>query len=180
MKRAVAALIGCAAICAACSTQPQAPPPLQPVPPAPAAPGQPTHPAVPVGQSLDLMRIGGQSIKVTLTEIVNPAVVPNGWGDPTKNYIATKLRIENTGSTTIVGNTNSDVTVIGSDNHDYRADFATVVQCKDFVYGWFLIAAGSSTAGCVVFALPPGVSPAKIRYVPSSGLSHDVGEWRTS
>lgn len=177
MKRALAALVGCAAISAACASQPQAPPST--VPPAPAAPGS-AHPAVPVGQSLELMRIGGQSIKVTLTEIVDPATVPNGWGDPGKNYIATKLRIENTGSTTIVGNTNSDVIVIGSDQHDYRADFGTVVQCKDFVYGWFLIAAGSSSAGCVVFALPSGVSPARIRYVPSSGLSHDIGEWVTS
>ncbi|CAJ1501474.1 DUF4352 domain-containing protein [[Mycobacterium] holstebronense] len=135
------------------------------------------RPAAHIGQTLDLMRIGGQKIAVTLTEVIAPATVPNGWGTAGKTYLATKLRIENAGTTTIVGNSNSDVTVVGSDDQNYPADFATVNECKDFAYGWFLIAAGSSNTGCVVFALPTGVTAAKVRYAPSSGISQDVGEW---
>lgn len=135
------------------------------------------RPAAHIGQTLDLMRIGGQKIAVTLTEVIAPATVPNGWGVAGKTYLATKLRIENAGTTTIVGNSNSDVTVVGSDDQNYQADFATVTECKDFVDGWFLIPAGASKVGCVVFALPTGVTAAKVRYVPSSGISHDVGEW---
>lgn len=138
-----------------------------------AAPRPPAH----IGQTLDLMRIGGQKIAVTLTEVIAPATVPNGWGAAGKTYLATKLRIENAGTTTIVGNSNSDVTVVGSDEQNYQADFATVTECKDFAYGWFLIPAGASNTGCVVFALPTGVTAAKVRYTPSSGISHDVGEW---
>jgi hypothetical protein len=52
-----------------------------------------------------------------------------------------------------------------------------VTECEDFTYGWFLIAAGDSKSGCVTFGLPPGVAPAKVKYSPSSGISHDVGEW---
>lgn len=155
--------------CSAEESKPVAPPPTQ-------------HSATPkpvahVGGTLNLMRIGEQEIAVTLTDVINPATVPHGWGDPGKTYIATKLTIANAGTTTIVGNGNSDVVVIGSDNRDYRADFATVTECKNFTYGWFLLAAGASTTGCVVFALPPGVTPAKIQYRPSSGISRDVGEW---
>lgn len=135
------------------------------------------RPAAHIGQTLDLMRIGGQQIAVTLTEVIAPATVPNGWGAAGKTYLATKLRIENAGTTTIVGNSNSDVTVLGSDDQHYQADFATVTECKDFAYGWFLIPAGSSKTGCVVFALPIGVTAAKVRYAPSSGISHVVGEW---
>ena len=76
-----------------------------------------------------------------------------------------------------MGNTNSDVSMVGSDNQSYRADFATVTECKDFVDGWFLLAAGASTTGCVVFKFPQGVTPVTVNYVPSSGISHDVGEW---
>lgn len=65
----------------------------------------------------------------------------------------------------------------GSDDHSYYADFAVVTECQDFEYGRFLLAAGASTSGCVVFALPPGVSPVKVKYVPSSGISRDAGEW---
>jgi len=157
------------ASCSAEKTKPDASPEAQHTP----AP----RPAAHIGQTLDLMRIGGQQIAVTLTEVIAPATVPNGWGTAGKTYLATKIRIENAGTTTIVGNTNSDVTVVGSDDQNYPADFATVTECKDFAYGWFLIAAGSSNTGCVVFALPTGVTAAKVRYAPSSGISQDVGEW---
>lgn len=158
------------------SCSPEPAPKPQPEP-ADAQPPAAPRPAAHTGQTLELMRIGGQQIAVTLTEVIAPATVPNGWGAADKTYLATKLRIENTGTTTIVGNSNSDVTVVGSDGQDYHADFATVTECDDFAYGWFLIAAGSSKAGCVVFALPTGVTATKVRYTPSSGISHDVGEW---
>lgn len=178
MKRCVVALSVLAVLAASCSAQPSQPPEpgatsSAPQPPAP-------KPAVPVGATLHLMRIGGQQTTVTLTQIVDPATVPHGWGDPAKNYVATELTITNTGSTTIVGNANSDVVVVGSDGHDYRADFATVTECTDFANGWFLLAAGASATGCVVFGLPAGVGVARIKYMPSSGISTDVGEWLAS
>lgn len=143
------------------------------VPPTTAVSVPPAH----IGDTLQLTRIGQQRIAVTLTRIVDPATVPHGWGDPGTTYVATELSLTNTGSTTIVGNSNSDVAVVGSDGRDYRADFATVTECQNFLSGWFLLAPGASTTGCVVFALPPDVRPAKVRYTPSSGISRDVGEW---
>lgn len=177
MKRCVVMVSAFAVLAVGCSAQDDKPAPA----PAPSTQRPPApEPAAHVGETLNLMRIGEQEIAVTLTDIINPATVPHGWGDPGKTYIATKLTIANTGTTTIVGNGNSDVVVIGSDNRDYRADFATVTECKDFTYGWFLLAAGAATTGCVVFALPPGVTPAKIEYRPSSGISRDVGRWLAS
>jgi hypothetical protein len=172
MKRSLVAL--CVLLSAvSCSAEPAKNTEPTPTP----SRSQVAKPAAHIGQTLDLMRIGGQKIAVTLTDVINPATVPNGWGETGKTYIATKLRIENAGTTTIVGNSNSDVSVVGSDDQNYQADFATVTECQDFAYGWFLIAAGSSSTGCVVFALPPGVTATKVRYSPSSGISHDVGEW---
>jgi hypothetical protein len=174
MKRSVVTLSVLALLAASCSTQKStasdhaaSPPTRQP----------PASTVAHVGDTLNLMRIGEQKITVTLLQIINPATVPNGWGDAGKTYIATKLKITNAGTSTIVGNTNSDVSMVGSDNQSYRADFATVTECKDFVDGWFLLAAGASTTGCVVFKFPQGVTPVKVNYVPSSGISHDVGEW---
>lgn len=175
MKRFVVTLAAVVLLAASCSaetsnvTGPAAVPSTQRSP----APRPVAH----VGETLNLMRIGEQQIAVTLTQVINPATVPHAWGDPGKTYIAAKLTITNAGTTTIVGNANSDVVVVGSDNHDYRADFATVTECKDFTYGWFLLAVGASTTGCVAFALPPGVAPVKIKYTPSSGISRDVGMW---
>jgi hypothetical protein len=175
MKRSVVTLSAFALLAASCSTKtsevtgPVAFSSTQHSP----APNQVAH----VGETLNLMRIGEQKVAVTLVQVINPATVPNGWGNVGKTYIATKLKITNTGRSTIVGNSNSDVSVVGSDNHSYRPDLATVTECEDFAYGWFLLAAGASANGCVVFGLPPGVTPLKVKYVPSSGISHDVGEW---
>jgi Domain of unknown function (DUF4352) len=175
MKRSVVTLSAFALLTASCATESSTASEHAASPPTQQSPA--SKPVAHVGDALNLMRIGGQKITVTLLQVINPATVPNGWGDAGKTYIATKLKITNTGTSSIVGNTNSDVSVVGSDNHSYRADFATVTECKDFIDGWFLLAAAASTTGCVVFKLPPGVTPAKVKYMPSSGISHDVGEW---
>lgn len=175
MRRWVVALCVLLLLTVSCSAEPAGE--AEPGSPPAARQTPAPRPAAHVGQTLDLMRIGGQQIAVTLTDVIAPATVPNGWGEAGKTYLATKLRIENAGTTTIVGNSNSDVSVVGSDDQTYEADFATVNECQDVAYGWFLIAAGASNVGCVVFALPTGVTAAKVRYAPSSGISRDVGEW---
>ncbi|OMC10166.1 hypothetical protein A5735_17815 [Mycolicibacter heraklionensis] len=175
MRRWVVALCVVAVSVVSCSAEPRENTAADSLPAPRQTPA--SRPAAHIGQTLDLMRIGGQQIAVTLMEVIAPATVPNGWGAAGKTYLATKLRIENAGTTTIVGNSNSDVSVVGSDDQNYAADFATVTECKDFGYGWFLIPAGSSNTGCVVFALPTGVTAAKVRYSPSSGISDDIGEW---
>jgi hypothetical protein len=177
VKRYVVALLMFAMLAASCSTEasPASAPAVSSSRRTPAP-----KPVAHIGDTLNLVRVGDQKIAVTLMRVIAPATVPPGWGDTDKTYIATQLKIANTGTSTIVGNSNSDVSVIGSDNQSYSADFNTVTECKDFAYGWFLIAAGSSTTGCVVFGLPQGVTPMKVKYVPSSGISHDVGEWLNS
>jgi len=173
MRRSVVVLCALLLSAVSCSAEP-----AENAQPATSSQPSPTaKPPAQLGDTLELMRIGGQKIAVTLTEIISPATVPHGWGAAGKTYIATKLRIENAGTTTIVGNSNSNVSVVGSDDKSYHADFATVTECQDFAYGWFLIAAGSESTGCVVFALPTGVTAAKVRYTPSSGISRDIGEW---
>jgi hypothetical protein len=134
-------------------------------------------PVAHIGDTLNLMRVGDQKIAVTVLRIIAPATVPPGWGEIGKTYVATQLKIGNTGTSTIVGNSNSDVALVGSDTQSYSANFTTVTECKDFAYGWFLLAPGAFTIGCVVFALPQGITAVKVKYTPSSGLSHDVGEW---
>lgn len=177
MKRSVVALaalaVGVAPLtvsCGADSTETGDPAPLsseQPPPPKP-----PAH----LGQTLNLNPIGGGKMDVALVAVIDPAVVSVG-ADPAKSYIATKLTLTNTGTTTVTGDANNNVKVTGSDKKDYAADVAEVNGCSNFVYGEFILAPGESTTGCVVFALPAGVTAAKVRYLPSSGISRNVGEW---
>lgn len=142
----------------------------------PNLPTPPQRPPAYVGDTLELDRIGDSRIAVTLVQVHNPATVRFGR-DPAMNYLATALRIKNLGRLTITGDANNDVSVVGSDQQSYPASLATTSDCSNFVYGQFVLAPQESATGCVTFALPTGVSPATVRYSPSSGISLDVGEW---
>lgn len=132
------------------------------------------------GDTLTLTRADGSTITVTLERVINPATVAPGKGDPAVTYIATELKIANQGTATMNGNANTNVWVIGSDDHSYEPDLNNVSECTNFDSGMFHVSPGDAATGCVVFALPHGVSPAKVKYAPSSGFADDFGEWLVS
>jgi hypothetical protein len=142
--------------------------------------GEQTHTAktAHVGDKISLKPIGGAKTDVTLMQVINPASIQDGMGDADKTYIATKFTITNTGKTTVVGDANNNAKVVGSDDEVYPSDLAAVNGCTNFIDGEFLIPPGGSVTGCVSFGLPPGVTPTKIKYMPSSGIAQGIGEWR--
>jgi hypothetical protein len=133
-----------------------------------------------VGDALELTRVDGGKISVTLTEVINPATALGSKAEPDKTYVATKLTIADTGTTAIEGDVNVNVSVVGSDNQSYAPDLNDVSECTNFESGTFHLGAGDSSTGCAVFALPHGVVPAKVKYVPSAGFADDFGEWLMS
>jgi|GEM_PF-1239436 len=150
-------------------------------PPAAAASGESgtatPKPAGHTGDALTLTRADGSTVTVTLEKMINPATVTPGPGEPGVTYIATQFTIANPGSATINGDVNTNVWAFGSDGQRYAPDLKDVGECTNFDDGMFHIAPGESSTGCVVFALPAGVSPAKVRYAPSSGFAEGFGEW---
>ena len=80
----------------------------------------------------------------------------------------------------IDGDVNINVAMVGSDDQSYVADLSNVSECTNFEAGTFHLDPGESATGCVVFALPHGVSPAKVKYLPSAGFADDFGEWVVS
>lgn len=136
-----------------------------------------TKPTGHTGDTLTLTRADGSTIAVTLEQIINPATAKGDSGDPGSGYVATKFTIADPGTTDVDGNVNINVSVSGSDGQTYTPDLNDVNECANFKSGMFHLTPGDSVTGCVVFALPHGVSPAKVRYQPSSGFADDFGEW---
>ncbi|MFL0181101.1 MULTISPECIES: DUF4352 domain-containing protein [unclassified Mycobacterium] len=129
------------------------------------------------GDTLTLTRVDGSTVSVTLEEVIDPATITPGPGDPGATYIATQFTIANPGTETMNGDVNTNVWAFGSDGRRYAPDLKDVGECTNFDSGMFHIAPGESAIGCVVFALPAGVSPTKVRYAPSSGFAEGFGEW---
>ncbi|MEO8816431.1 MAG: hypothetical protein ABI307_14965 [Mycobacterium sp.] len=133
-----------------------------------------------LGDTLDLTRADGSRVGVTLVQIINPASIAHGPGEPGKAYVATKMTIKDPGTATIEGDVNVNVSVVGSNDQSYTPDLNNVTECTNFESGAFRLDPGESVTGCVVFALPPGVTPARVKYVPSAGFADDFGEWLVS
>lgn len=134
-------------------------------------------PAGHTGDTLTLTRVDGSTVTVTLEKVINPATITPGPGDPGATYIATQFTIANPGTETMNGDVNTNVWAFGSDGRRYAPDLKDVGECTNFDSGMFHIAPGESAIGCVVFAMPAGVSPTKVRYAPSSGFAEGFGEW---
>jgi hypothetical protein len=135
-----------------------------------------------VGATLSLT---GDNAKadISLNQVINPATGETGpptddQGNPNGDvYVATLLTIKNTGSSALQGDANNDSTLIGSNNQSYSADFDSVTECTNFNSGGYQLGVGESATGCVVFKLPPGITPVKFQYNPASGFASDFGEW---
>ncbi|OBG06975.1 hypothetical protein A5772_20035 [Mycolicibacter sinensis] len=130
-----------------------------------------------IGDTLTLTRADGSTIAVTLEGVINPATITPAGGDPGATYIATRLKIADPGTVDIDGDVNINVSVFGSDGQRYTPDLNNVSECTNFESGIFRLSPGESAIGCVVFALPQGVTPTKVKYAPSSGFAYDFGEW---
>ncbi|MEB3051292.1 DUF4352 domain-containing protein [Mycolicibacter sp. MYC123] len=130
-----------------------------------------------IGDTLTLTRADDSPIAVTLQEVINPATPTPSPGDPGVTYIATKLMVAAPGTAAIEGNVNINVSMVASDGQSLAPDLRNVSECANFDSGVFNLQPGQSATGCVVFALPPNVSPAKLKYLPSSGFAEDFGEW---
>lgn len=139
-------------------------------------------PAAHVGATLNLTGESGP-LAVTLTKIINPATGKDGpptddSGNPNgSTYVAAMLTVNNTSNKARKDDANNDSVIVGSNNQDYTPSVFSVTECTNFNEGQYQLGPGESVNGCVVFVMPPGVTPAKFKYTPSSGFANSFGEW---
>jgi len=122
---------------------------------------------------------GSKGLSVTLTQVIDPASGADQYttADAGKRFVAVDMKITNNGTAAFSDDANSDVTLIGTDNQSYTADFDSVSECTNFNSGQFTLSPSESSTGCVVFQVPNGVNTAKVQFQTESGFSGSTGEW---
>lgn len=128
----------------------------------------------------DEITVGGnKGLAVTLQQVIDPATGDNQYLTPSagKRFVAVKLLIKNNGAASYQDDANNNVTITGSDNQSYTADFDSISGCTNFSNGEYTLAAGESATGCVNFQLPNGVTAAKVQFQTISGLSSSTAKW---
>lgn len=130
-----------------------------------------------LGETLNLTNQEDHPLAVALLEVIDPAPVESGPVDAAKVYVAAKFTVVNTGNASLVGDANNNAVLVGSDNRTYAATVDATAGCSNFNAGIYQLNAGDTATGCVTFALPVGVTPLRVRYMPSAGFAGDVGVW---
>jgi hypothetical protein len=123
---------------------------------------------------------GNDKANVTLNQVIDPATGSDQFTNPDagKRFVGVGVTIVNTGSSTINDDANSTVSVQGSDNQTYTADFSGISGCTNFNSGSYTLAPGASVTGCVTFQVPTGVSVSKVQFQPTGFSGGVTGEWK--
>jgi hypothetical protein len=131
-----------------------------------------------IGSTLDVHDLQGDTLAVTMTQIIDPATGANEFDTPNSGdrFVAIEMTLENPSSATITDDANGDTTVIGTDSQAYDADFDSVAECTNFAYGQFTLLPGASEDGCVLYQLPVGVDVKAIQFV-LGGNTANVAQW---
>ena len=126
------------------------------------------------------IRIGGAGgLAVTVQQVIDPVSTGDKYvtAKAGKRLVAVKLQIVNKGSSVNTGNSNSDVSLVGSDNQNATLFLYPITQCTNFSYGVYTLSPSASATGCVAFEIPNGVTVSKVQFVTFTGLSRNAGEW---
>ena len=132
-----------------------------------------------IGSTIALSASNNAKLNVTAQQVIDPASGASEFSiaEPGKRLVGVKLLITNVGTGTYDGNANTGANLIGSDGQTYTADFNDITGCTNFSHGNVTLAPEAAATGCVVFQVPNGVSVAKVRFNPNSGIGGDTGEW---
>ncbi len=122
----------------------------------------------------------GNTMSVTVSQIIDPATAGTGSGLPDAGYrfVAIQASLSNSDPANgeVAGNANLAMTVTGSDGVTYKADFGTASQCTNFNYGEFQVPVGDTSAGCVLFQLPAAVTVKSVQFTLDAGYL-DMVAW---
>jgi hypothetical protein len=131
---------------------------------------------VAIGTAQTVHDFFGDTVSVTVTQVVDPATAGTGSGlpDPGYRFVAVEASLANsTGG--VVGDANLAMTITGSDGVTYSADFGTAAQCTNFTYGEFQVPAGDTATGCVLFQLPAAITVKSVQFTLGAGYLDTVG-----
>ena len=120
-----------------------------------------------------------ENVGVTLDNVYNPAQGSDTFDQPNAGnyFVALDFTVQNNSSTPFTDDMNSDVTLVGSDNQTYTADFDTVSECTNFNNGDVALGKNASVTGCVVFQLPDTVKPAQMDFLFGDAYGSAPGVW---
>lgn len=135
----------------------------------------------PVGSSFDLKDSSGNTYRVALVKVVDPAKGANQVISPDtgKRFVGLVFTVKAVSGSPQSEDANNDAIVIGGNGHNYSASFADIAGYSNFDNGALHVAQGDTQTGAVTVEVPDGVEVAKVQWTSQSGFGSIV-QWITS
>ena len=144
-----------------------------------ASPGA-THPATvaKVGSYFDIQDGSGDTYRVTLVKIIDPAQSANEFLSPDSGdrFLGAVFKIKALNGSPQDEDANNDAAIVGSNGQNYSANFADIVGYTNFDHGSVHVAQGDTVTGSVTFQVPDGVKVTEVQWSAASGFSSTV-QW---
>jgi Domain of unknown function (DUF4352) len=131
-----------------------------------------------VGSSFQVSDGSGDSYRVTLSKVIDPAQGTDQFNTPDngKRFVGTVFTITALSGSPQNEDANSDAALIGSDGQTYTADFDSIAGYTNFDNGTINVAQGDTVVGAVTFQVPDGVKVAQVQWTPGGGFGSTV-QW---
>jgi hypothetical protein len=131
-----------------------------------------------VGSYFDVKDSAGDTYRVTLTKIIDPAQGADQFTTPDagNRFVGAVFTIKAISGSPQDEDANSDAVLVGSNGQSYTADFSSIAGYTNFSNGEIRVAQGESSTGAVTFQVPDGVKVAKVQWTPGGILGSAV-QW---
>jgi hypothetical protein len=131
-----------------------------------------------VGSPFDLQDGNGDTYRVTLVKIIDPARGANQFSSPDsgKRFVGLVFRIRALTGSPQSEDANNDAVLIGGNGKNYAADFAGIAGYSNFDSGTIHVAQGDTVTGAVTFQVPDGVTVSTVQWNALSGFGR-TAEW---
>jgi hypothetical protein len=131
-----------------------------------------------VGSSFALADGSGNTYRVTLVKVIDPARGAGEFDSPDsgKRFVGAVFRIKALTGSPQNEDANNDAVLVGGNGQNYSADFDDIAGYTNFDSGTIHVAQGDTVTGAVTFQVPVGVTVSKVQWSALSGFGAMV-EW---
>lgn len=131
-----------------------------------------------IGSSFELKDGSGNVYRVTLTNVIDPAMEENQFAVPDagKRFVGLVFRIKALTGSPKDEDANNNAVVIGRNGQHYSADFDGIAGYTNFHHGVIQVSQGEAVMGSVTFQVPNSVTVSTVQWTALSGFGSTV-EW---
>ena len=132
-----------------------------------------------VGSYFDVKDSSGDTYRVTLVKIIDPAQGADQFTTPDsgERFVGAVFTIKALSGSPQNEDANNDAAVVGSNGQTYTADLGDIAGYTNFSNGSINVAQGGTSTGAVVFQVPDGVKVREVQWTAASGFGSTV-QWQ--